>query len=111
MINPILSFVNPTFNLLSPINQKEAYESLEKKTRIQLEHPLLTELHNILVKTGDYRATEDLVLKSLRDDHFSGWLSQQRLRPEWSPLILPDDVVSRKTRQIINKSKNNKTHF
>ena len=32
----------------------EAYDALQKKTRIALEHPALTDLHTQLVSTGKY---------------------------------------------------------
>ncbi len=35
-------------------NYTEAYESLQKKTKISLEHPLLTELHTHLVGIINY---------------------------------------------------------
>jgi len=73
-------------------NYLEAFESLQKKTKIQLEHPLLTELHSILVKDGDYIKTEELMKKCMEDGVFTGYMSRQHPKPLWSPLILPDDV-------------------
>lgn len=42
----------------------EAYEALQKKTRVDLEHPILTELHNLLVRQGNYDGCEDLITKA-----------------------------------------------
>ena len=68
--------------MISPTNQKPS-SPWRRRLASSWSTPL-TERHNILAKTGDYRATEDLVLKALRDVLFSGWLSQQQPRPEWS---------------------------
>lgn len=73
-------------------NYLEAFESLQKKTKIQLEHPVLTELHSILVKDGDYTKTEELMKKCMDDGIFSGYMRRQHPKPLWTPLILPGDV-------------------
>ena len=53
-------------------NYLEAFESLQKKTKIQLEDPMLTELHSVLVNDGNYDQTECLIKKYLDDGVFSG---------------------------------------
>ena len=52
---------------------------MEKRTRIQLEHPLLTELHSTLVRRGDYAATERLTLSCLEQGFFSAFMRQARV--------------------------------
>lgn len=47
-------------------NYTEAFESLQKKTRIALEHPMLTHLHDCLVLQGDFDACEELIDKAVR---------------------------------------------
>lgn len=42
----------------------EAYEALKKRTKVDLEHPILTELHNLLVTQGNYDACEDLITRA-----------------------------------------------
>ena len=39
----------------------EAYDALQKKTKVSLEHPLLSELHTQLVVNGNYDACERLI--------------------------------------------------
>ena len=39
----------------------EAYESLQKRTKISLEHPMLMELHQELVVNRDFDACERIV--------------------------------------------------
>ena len=47
-------------------NYNEVFASLQKKTKIQLEHPRLTELHNSLVKDGNYEDTEKLINQAIQ---------------------------------------------
>lgn len=64
----------------------EAYEELQKKTKIELEHPILTELHTKLVKHGDYPGCEDLMTKACDEGLFENYISEQDYRPKWTPL-------------------------
>jgi len=73
-------------------NYLEAFESLQKKTRISLEHPLLTELHRVLVDEGNYEKTEELLEKASCGGLFSLHLSRQQPRHVWSPLIPPQNM-------------------
>lgn len=52
-------------------NYTEAFESLQKKTRIALEHPMLTHLHERLVLRGDFDACEELIDKAVRGSTFT----------------------------------------
>ncbi len=44
-------------------NYYEAFECLQKRTRVQLEHPVLTGLYEHLVRRGDYLAAESMIFK------------------------------------------------
>lgn len=57
-------------------NYTEAFESLQKKTRIALEHPMLTHLHDRLVLQGDFDACEELIDKAVRG--IQSWLEQKK---------------------------------
>ena len=46
-------------------NYTEAFEYLQQKTRIQLEDPMLTELHCTLVRKGDYETSECIITKAI----------------------------------------------
>ncbi|KAL4827363.1 hypothetical protein H8958_021814 [Nasalis larvatus] len=46
-------------------NYTEAFESLQKKTKIALEHPMLTDIHDKLVLKGDFDACEELIEKAV----------------------------------------------
>ncbi len=41
------------------------FDCLQKKTKIQLEHPLLTRLHELIVADGNYEAPEEIVKKAV----------------------------------------------
>ena len=57
-------------------NYNEVFESLQKKTKIQLEHPRLTELHNCLVKDGNYDETEKLIKIAIQGEFYYLSLTQ-----------------------------------
>lgn len=46
-------------------NYTDAFEFLQQKTRIQLEDPLLTELHRTIVRQGNYEHSEQIVTKAI----------------------------------------------
>lgn len=46
-------------------NYTNAFEYLQTKTKIQLEDPMLTELHRTLVRDGDCEKSEDIVTKAV----------------------------------------------
>ncbi|XP_072327210.1 muskelin isoform X3 [Scyliorhinus torazame] len=68
-------------------NYTEAFESLQKKTKIALEHPMLTELHDKLVLKGDFDACEGLIEKAVTDGLFNQYISQQEYKPRWTQII------------------------
>ncbi len=43
----------------------EAFTALQKKARVELEHPLLTELHTLLVERGDFEGAERLMRQAV----------------------------------------------
>ncbi|KAK6176578.1 hypothetical protein SNE40_014836 [Patella caerulea] len=64
----------------------EAYDALQKKTKIVLEHPVLTELHNLLVTKGHYDDCEQLVSKACQEGLFDQYVSQQDYVPVWNSI-------------------------
>ena len=46
-------------------NYTEAFEYLQQKTNIQLEDPMLSELHKTLVRHGDYEQSEEIITKAI----------------------------------------------
>ncbi|KAF8793794.1 Muskelin like protein [Argiope bruennichi] len=70
-------------------NYSEAFESLQKRTRVQLEDALLSKLHQCLVVEGDYVAAEQLLVKAANDGCLDHYLEQQTHKAKWVPLIVP----------------------
>nr|CAB3263857.1 muskelin-like [Phallusia mammillata] len=68
-------------------NYTEAFETLQKKTKIMLEDPMLTRLHDVLVNDGDFEQTELLIENAIEDDLFSSYVSKQDYQPCWSPVV------------------------
>jgi len=75
-------------------NYTNAFEYLQTKTKIQLEDPMLTELHRTLVRDGDCEKSEDIVTKAVERGLFDKWMDNQLPIPKWTPLILPDDILT-----------------
>lgn len=70
-------------------NYQEAFESLQKRTKVQLEDEILTQLHELLVTKGDFENGEALLQKSAENGVFTNYLSYQEYKPKWSHLIPP----------------------
>ncbi|XP_012935580.1 muskelin isoform X1 [Aplysia californica] len=64
----------------------DAYEALSKKTNITLEHPIVTQLHTLLVVNADFKACEELITQASEEGMFEQYISQQDYRPEWTPI-------------------------
>ncbi|BFZ08913.1 hypothetical protein BsWGS_11952 [Bradybaena similaris] len=64
----------------------EAYEALSKRTNVQLEHPILTRLHTLLVLNGDFKACEELITQASNEGMFDQYISRQDYKPEWTPI-------------------------
>lgn len=64
----------------------DAFHELSKKTKVSLEHHLLTELHDLLVVNGDYERCESVVRSACEDGLFDQYISQQNYKPVWMPI-------------------------
>lgn len=64
----------------------EAFEALKKKTKVSLEHPVITELHDLLVTGGDYEGCEKVITRACEDGMFDQYISQQDYKPKWTPI-------------------------
>ncbi|XP_039276619.1 muskelin [Nilaparvata lugens] len=65
---------------------KDAFSVLSRVSGIQLEDPMLTELHKILVEESDFNGAEQLVCQSVNSGLFSAYISKQEYRAIWRPL-------------------------
>ncbi|KAF6032458.1 MKLN1 [Bugula neritina] len=64
----------------------EAFEALKKKTKIDLEDPILETLHKFLVKEGNYEEVERNLEKSIQSELFEPCVSDQELEVKWSKI-------------------------
>jgi len=76
-------------------NYSEAFETLQKKTRVSLEHPLLTKLHKTLVENGNYEETEECVRRDCESGLFESYLNSQECKPIWKLINPPPDAGNR----------------
>ncbi|RWS09436.1 muskelin-like protein [Dinothrombium tinctorium] len=67
-------------------NYTEVFESLQKRTRVQLEDELLTKLHELLVVRGDFKATEELLEETACKGLFDEYIRKQAYKPKWMPI-------------------------
>ncbi|CAL4131290.1 unnamed protein product, partial [Meganyctiphanes norvegica] len=67
-------------------NYMEAFHSLEDRTKVSLEAPLLTRMHQLLVREGNFDACEKLIAEAADDGMFQQFISQQEYKPQWSPI-------------------------
>ncbi|XP_074596521.1 muskelin 1 isoform X2 [Brevipalpus obovatus] len=70
----------------------EAFEALQRKTKVSLEHPLLSELHEALVVRGDFVASEDLIKESMEKGLLMDYLEKQSYSPKWTQIIPAPDT-------------------
>ena len=79
-------------------NYTEAFEYLQQKTNIQLEDPMLSELHNTLVRQGDYEQSEEIITKAIQSKYLlfmqSGPENLKKSKPK--KLVKSKKSISRK---------------
>ncbi|XP_071748864.1 muskelin isoform X2 [Lepeophtheirus salmonis] len=75
-------------------NYIEIYELLQKKTLIKLENEILTNLHDILVSSGNFVMAESIIDKAIHDDLFNLWIDTQLPHPQWTHLAVSDNIAS-----------------
>ncbi|XP_046661321.1 muskelin isoform X2 [Homalodisca vitripennis] len=68
------------------MNYNDAFEVLQRETNVELEDPMLSQLHRLLVEDGDYEAAEAFMEKALVDGLLDTYISQQEYRAVWRTL-------------------------
>nr|XP_002130194.1 muskelin-like [Ciona intestinalis] len=68
-------------------NYMGAFESLQKKTKILLEDPLLSNLHQVLVCGSDFESTESVIENAIKDGMFSSYIGRQVYKPKWTSIV------------------------
>ncbi|XP_004345468.2 muskelin 1 [Capsaspora owczarzaki ATCC 30864] len=68
-------------------NHMEAFESLQQRTSIRLEDPMLTELHELVVMQGDFDKAEQTMLNAIDQDLFAEYIFDSPWTPMWKRLV------------------------
>lgn len=64
----------------------KAFESLQEQTNVQLEHPIIQELHRTLVVEGDFTKTETQLERLIHRGLMDNYLTQQPYSVNWKSL-------------------------
>uniref|UniRef100_H2ZEN2 F5/8 type C domain-containing protein n=1 Tax=Ciona savignyi TaxID=51511 RepID=H2ZEN2_CIOSA len=64
-------------------NYMDAFHSLQKKTKISLEDPLLSDLHQVLVCESNFEKSESIIEKAIKDGKFNSYIGRQIYKPRW----------------------------
>ncbi|KAJ3316887.1 Muskelin 1, intracellular mediator containing kelch motif [Boothiomyces sp. JEL0866] len=70
-------------------NYIECFNSVQNQTGLQLEHPLLTELHHRLVVDGDFENAELLLNQAIERNLFDNYISDLPYKPKWTRVAVP----------------------
>lgn len=60
-----------------------AFNALQEQTQVQLEHTLITDLHNCLVIKGDFENAEKLIIKCVSEGLMDLYLNRQDYKHTW----------------------------
>lgn len=64
-------------------NHLDLFQLLQERTKLQLENPLLAELHLRLVVNGDFQGAEELLSGAAQQSLFSEYISECQYKPLW----------------------------
>ena len=96
---------------LRECDYSDAYLTLCKQSRVELEHPLLSQLHSTLVVRGDFVTTEAIVQQAAEgmegvvcgrniahlnlciDGYLDQYVSQQPVQAKWSPVKPTSGII------------------
>ncbi|KAJ3076625.1 Muskelin 1, intracellular mediator containing kelch motif [Podochytrium sp. JEL0797] len=75
-------------------NYLDAFEALQNRTQLQLEDPLLTELHGALVVNGDFAASEEIMQQAHDRNLFTEYVRRCSYKPLWKLLKFDSAAVT-----------------
>ena len=64
----------------------DVYSLLQKKVNMDLEHPLISSLHDAIVIQGDFKQAEAILLKADKQQAFSDYVRHATYTPIWQPV-------------------------
>lgn len=68
-------------------NYTDVLQALQNRSNILLEHPRLTELHQVLVVNGDFSSAESIIERSAKDNLFQEYVGNQDYKSKWSSIV------------------------
>lgn len=72
-------------------NMMDVYETLKAKTGIEIEHPMVGELHKSLVINGDFDQAEKIILDAEKKQFFHSFVKDSSYKPDWKKLNASND--------------------
>ncbi|KAI9007518.1 Muskelin N-terminus-domain-containing protein [Phycomyces nitens] len=72
-------------------NMMDIFHSLQARTGVKLEEPLLTHLHQVLVTEGDYEASENILNDTYKQGLFDGYANNTKYVPSWRRIYPSSD--------------------
>ncbi|OBZ91936.1 Muskelin [Choanephora cucurbitarum] len=81
--NALMDKIFTTFNNK---NMMDVYSLLQKKVNMDLEHPLISSLHDAIVIQGDFKQAEAILLKADKQQAFSDYVRHATYTPIWQPV-------------------------
>lgn len=69
----------------------DIYNLLQEKSNIELEHPLIGQLHKAVVMEGDFEAAEQIVLNAESQGIFKCYVEEAKYLPTWYKINASND--------------------
>ncbi|RCH82565.1 Muskelin 1, intracellular mediator containing kelch motif [Rhizopus stolonifer] len=72
-------------------NMLDVYSVLQQKVKLDLEHPLVSELHDTLVSKGDFKSAEEIIIKADKQHVFQSYVKEAKYLPTWQSITAFND--------------------
>jgi len=68
-------------------NYTESFDALESQSKVVLEEPMITNLHQALVVKGDFDRVENILENSAKDGLFHEYMNKKNYQAKWTRII------------------------
>ncbi|KAF1802153.1 Muskelin N-terminus-domain-containing protein [Mucor lusitanicus] len=72
-------------------NMMDVYATLQKSSKIELEDPLIEQLHQSVVVDGDFEAAEKMIVNADEKNIFRSYVENAKYLPTWQKLFASND--------------------
>ncbi|KAI8359968.1 Muskelin N-terminus-domain-containing protein [Blakeslea trispora] len=72
-------------------NMMDVYSVLQKRVNMELEHPLVSHLHDAVVIQGDFKTAENILTKADNIQAFKSYVMNAKYSPLWQPITAFND--------------------